>query len=225
MQNATDMNCWTSAALTSQRLGDYEGAANILGTIIKSFPALKNASLVSISVSAILAELNQFEQAIAYMHNAMVKGATQPLSNIHLMFFMSRLYERWHNAYVESPEKVDPPPVNALTQAKAGFARIFEFEAESGGIMFNAEWAGLGAPGWVTSSSVWKSFGDAASSAFQFVLAADLYREGLRRDPPKPLRPGPFAYCSRAYVRAGKNAEATEMIRPLVWSFWQEGTS
>jgi len=155
MANATDIACWSSASLTSQRLGDYVGAANILGTIISSFPTQKNVSLSSIMASSILAELNQFEQAVAYMHNAMVHGAPQPLTNLHLMFFMSRLYDRWHKAHTNDPSTTSQPPSNANEQAKAGFARCYEFEAENGGMMFATEWAGLGANGWMNSYSTY----------------------------------------------------------------------
>ena len=216
MANATDVNCWASAALTSQRLGDYRGAANILGTVITSFPDNKSAAMNSVTVSAILAELKQYEQAVAYMHNAMAKGAPEPLRNLHLMFFMSRLYQRWHEAFssmdpaaVEDPDDlVTPPPLNVEQQAKAGFARCYEFEAETGGMMFKTEWAGLGAKGWVDSYATWRKFGDAASAAGQRVLAADLYREGLRREPPKPPRAKLYAFVSRALIRAGKSKEA-----------------
>ena len=63
----------------------------------------------------------------------------------------------------------------------------------------------------------WKKFGDAASGAFQFVLACDLYSEGLKRDPPKPPRPAPYAFVARAYVRAGKTKEAEKLAEKAAY--------
>ena len=37
-----------------------------------------------------------------------------------------------------------------------------------------------------------------------------MYAEALRRDPPRPLRPGPYLFLSRAYARAGKTDAAIE---------------
>ena len=93
---------------------------------------------MAIHASAILAHLGNYEQAIMYMHHAMVKGAPLPLTNLNLMFYMSRLHERW--ALTKS-NKFERAPASALDQARAGFARCYEHEEALGGGMFQTDWA------------------------------------------------------------------------------------
>jgi hypothetical protein len=113
--------------MVSQRLGDQETAANILGKIMKSFPSSQEEAKIAISASAILAQLGNYEQAVMYLHHALVKGAPKPLTNLHLMFYMSRLHERW--AYSKNTKFIRAP-ASAIDQSRAGFARCYEHEEE-----------------------------------------------------------------------------------------------
>ena len=216
MGNATDPLCWIAAALISQRLGDYHLAANTLGQMIHNFPQNPQFAYAAITASSILAELNQFEQAINYMHHAMVLGAPQPLSQLHLMFFMSRLHERWAAVPHDDADDALNPPHHAISQAQAGYNRCFEFEESKGGMMFKADWAVGGSDQWILANITWKKFGDAASAARLYVTAADFYAEGLRREPPKPMRAQPYLFLSRAYARAGKIEEAIESAETVI---------
>jgi tetratricopeptide (TPR) repeat protein len=213
MSNATDPKCWSECALVSQRLGDYETAANVLGKLIQSFPDDPNSASTSIYASSVLAQLQHYEQAIMYMHHALITGASAPLTNLHLMFFMSRLHEKWARSKNPNFERA---PFDALDQAEAGYARCYEFEEERGGVMFRTEWAVGGSKGWINSNTTWKQMGDAATYSRQYLLASDLYAEGVRRDPPKPLRSAPYIFLSRAYMRAGKVDAAIESAETAI---------
>ena len=213
MGNATDPKCWFECALVSQLLGDHESAANVLGKLVHSFPDNKDSAMTSIFASSILAQLQHYEQAIMYMHHALVKGAPAPLSDFHLMFFMSRLHEKWARC---KNENYEPAPLNAMDQATSGYIRCYEYEEEKGGVMFRTEWAVGGSRAWINSASTWKQFGDAAASAKLFLLASDMYAEGVRRDPPKPLRASPYIALSRAYARAGKTDSAIEAAETAI---------
>jgi hypothetical protein len=137
----------------SQRLGDYQAAANTLGQMIQSFPKDETFASAAITASCLLAELNQFEQAINYMHHAMVLGAPQPLSQLHLMFFMSRLHERWA-AFNDPDDPSKNPPYYARDQAQAGYNRCYDYEESKGGMMFKADWAVGGANQWIQAGVV-----------------------------------------------------------------------
>ena len=101
LENASDIKVWISAAETKLCLGQYSEAAMCLGTLMRQIGggimerSLPDMGKVCLTVVELLMELGKFQQAEAYLYDAMVRGAEGVLTNVDLLFYMARLHGKW----------------------------------------------------------------------------------------------------------------------------------
>ena len=228
IENATDISVWISAAEAKLCLGQYSNAAMCLGNLLRQLGGgimerrLPEMGKVCLTVVELLVELKKFDQAEAYLYDAMVRGAESPLGQVDLLFYMARLHEKWSDHLLEDVggAGVEAAARQHLETSQAAYARVFrqcsELPGEDGSF-YGVKGDTMSPEDWLSNWASWCCFAERAALARHYLTAADLYREGLRRDDATSTsRSQPWFSLAKAFRRCGRLNDSLSAARRAV---------
>lgn len=241
LENASNIEMWVQAAEVKLCLGEYVKAAMCLGTLLRQLGGnaleskIPKIGEVSLSVVELNMELGKFDQAEAYLYSSMVRIAPTPLTKLDLLFYMARLHGKWADSLFDvgvdvlAEETAEEKGVreNSIVQhretSQASYAQVFRQCVEAGGT--NGADSGIStAEDWLSNWTPWCAFAERAALARHYLLAADMYSEGLRRDEAaSTTRVAPWFSLAKAYRRCGRLDESLAAARKAVEIYYDRG--
>jgi len=222
MVNMSDPRCLVHYASSQQFIGNYKGAAQILGEIITNFPNYAKLNSVCFQASIILKSLHHYKQAASYLEKVLALGPPAPYTVVDIMFIMGRIYEEW---------SLEEDGHYEQTSHKAYMKVMMALKTEE--VLPSL----TGFDDWMGDAITWCSLAEKCEAGGHYVLAADFFNESIRRyedeDHHTPLAQLWFE-LSKCYARSGKMKQAKSSLeRALqiepenekmvsVWTEWED---
>lgn len=192
-EDVIDLEAWLDFSRVLQYIGDLETASKIVNKLMSRFEKHTDFPSFLFYAGGLLKALGDFDRAGSYFFESMSIGPPKLFSRLDMMFIVARTLE-------ESTQDSDDP-------VEDGYRMVHHHQI-SDGLLPDSDFYD-----WINDSSTWRSVADKCAVVGVYSLAADLYGQGVIRDPNAFRRSRLWLGFGKASFRCGKMAEAQLALR------------
>jgi hypothetical protein len=190
LENVADLNTLITYAKVLQGMGDNTKALSSMMTLMSNAEETAGSMMPTLMLytAALLKATKDFDRAATYFFEAMNSGPPRQFKRMDIMFLVARTLE-------ESTMNDDIP-------AEDGYRLVYSNLVNDGDLLDTTY------EGWINDFETWRKIADKTAVQGSWELAADLYGQGLRRDPKVGKNSKHWFILGKAFFRCGKLSEA-----------------
>jgi tetratricopeptide (TPR) repeat protein len=196
LECALDARAWIEYARVLEGQGESLEASTIVQRLLYSFETDSDFSTYLLYAGGALKAQGELDRAGSYFFEAMNSGPPRQFSRTDMLFIVARTLEEGITGGVGKTSDL------ATEHIEQGYKMCYDYLNEEGAVD-EASY-----DEWVNDAFTWRTVADKCAMHQSFTLAADLYGQGLNRDPLAFTRPKLWVRFAKANFRCGRLAEA-----------------